>query len=130
MSQRDPQTVFLVDDDEHVRSSIVRGLTARGYAVEAYASGHTFFEAVSNKATGCLILDQGLPNMTGLEVQREMRDRGYDLPIIFITGHGSVDQSVQAMRLGAINFLEKPFRRGILVENIEIALATWTKANG
>lgn len=114
-------TVFLVDDDEDIRVALTRGLRKRGYEIEAYASAQDFLAGYDGARLGCLVLDHGMPGMTGLELQRHLNRIGAPLPIIFITGHGGVPESVQAIKGGAIDFLEKPFRQTVLVERIETA---------
>lgn len=116
------QIVFIVDDDPDIRVSLARSLTIRGLQVRAYASAAEFLDAYEGNEIGCLILDQGMPEMTGLELQEKVMAKGFPLPIIFITGHGGVRESVQAMKAGAVDFLEKPFRQADLMECIHIAL--------
>lgn len=118
-----PLTVFVVDDDEAIRVSLARGLTLRGYTVEAFAGADEFLDAWQDRRPGCLVLDYGLPGPNGLELQRQLNAIGAQLPVIFITGHGGVPESVQAMKGGALDFLEKPFRHTDLVERIELAFA-------
>ena len=115
-------TVFLVDDDEAIRLSLARALDKRGYLTEAHASAKSFLQAFSNSRHGCLVLDYGMPEMNGLELQAHLIAVGSDLPVIFITGHGGVPESVQAIKGGAIDFLEKPFRQAALIERIDLAL--------
>lgn len=114
-------TVFVVDDDEGIRSSLSRALAMRGYVVEAHASAGAFLSSYSSERAGCLVLDYGMPDMNGLELQRHLNGMGAGIPVIFITGHGGVPESVQAIKGGAIDFLEKPFPQAALVERIEIA---------
>ena len=114
-------TVYLVDDDESIRTALLRGLRNRGYLVEAFASASAFLAAYDGAGCGCLVLDHGLPGMTGLELQNHLNAQGSQLPIIFITGHGGVPESVQAIKGGAVDFLEKPFGQSVLVERIETA---------
>lgn len=121
-------TVFIVDDDEDIRSALSRALRKRGYLVEVFESGQAFLQAFDGSRAGCLILDHGMPGMTGLELQQELITLGHKIPIIFITGHGGVPESVQAIKNGAVDFLEKPFRQSILVERIDTALALATEA--
>lgn len=116
------QIVFIVDDDEDIRTSLSRALTTRGYTTRVFASARLFLEDYDPEASGCLILDYGMPEMSGLELQRHLVGRGASLPIIFITGHGGVPESVQAMKLGAVDFLEKPFRQEALIKQIEGAM--------
>ncbi|WP_299907743.1 response regulator [uncultured Paracoccus sp.] len=115
-------TVYIVDDDPDIRSSLSRALRVRGYAVESFDSAAGFLESYDGNPHGCLILDQGLPGMTGLELQKHLNQEGRALPIIFITGHGGVPESVQAIKGGALDFLEKPFRQSELIERINSAL--------
>ncbi|MBW4710199.1 response regulator [Roseobacter sp. YSTF-M11] len=114
--------IFIVDDDEDIRASLSRALRTRGYATEAFASAQAFLDAYHPEQSGCLILDYGMPAMSGLELQELLVTKGISLPIIFITGHGGVPESVRAMKLGAIDFLEKPFRQEVLIKQIDAAL--------
>lgn len=114
-------TVFVVDDDADIRTSLVRGLSKRGYNVEAHDSAKAFLEVYHAQRLGCLVLDYGIADMNGLELQRHLNARNLPIPIIFITGHGGVRESVQAIKGGAIDFLEKPFRQADLIERIETA---------
>lgn len=115
------QTVYLIDDDVAIRRTLPRGLARRGMQVEAFASAQMFLAAYQESFTGCIVLDLSMAGMNGLELQQELKVRDIRLPIIFITGHGSVPESVQALRAGAIDFLEKPFSPEILQERIEEA---------
>ena len=115
------QTVFLVDDDESIRISLSRALRKRGFDVIALESAADLLKSYDEDDSGCLVLDYGMPDMDGLALQKELENRGYRLPIIFITGHGGVPESVQAMKAGALDFLEKPFRQDVLVERIRLA---------
>jgi len=124
LSLSDPRlTVFVVDDDEGIRASLGRALTKRGYTVETHATAQSFLAGYDGGAAGCLVLDYGMPDMNGLDLQSHLNATGATIPIIFITGHGGVPQSVQAIKGGAIDFLEKPFRHADLIERIETALA-------
>lgn len=113
--------VYVVDDDQDIRASLSRSLRMRGFTVEAYDSAQAFLDGYDADNLACLVLDYGLPGMTGLELQEHINRKGYLLPIIFITGHGGVPESVHAMKGGAVDFLEKPFRQSVLVERIESA---------
>ena len=117
-------SVYIIDDDEDIRSSLSRALGMRGFQVETFDSAHAFLDAYSADFYGCIILDQGMPGMTGLELQELLISKGRSLPIIFITGHGGVPESVQAMKAGALDFIEKPFRSEVLVERINTAFVT------
>lgn len=116
------ELVYVVDDDPDIRTSLTRSLRIRGFEAIAFASGAEFLEAYDSTDVSCLILDQGMPDMTGLELQRHLKERGHAIPIIFITGHGGVRESVEAMKGGAVDFLEKPFRQADLIEAIRNAL--------
>lgn len=113
--------VFVIDDDESIRSALARSLGKRGFDVVTFASAQAFLDVHDISFFGCIVLDQGMPEMTGLELQQVLLSRGAGLPIIFITGHGGVPESVQAIKAGAIDFLEKPFRAAVLEERINTA---------
>lgn len=115
--------VYLVDDDPSVRKTLPRGLKRRGFNVEAFDSAQEFLNNYSPEQSGCLILDLSMPGMDGLELQQELINRKIAIPIIFITGHGGIQQSVKALRAGAIDFLEKPFLPGTLADRIAEAFA-------
>ncbi len=117
-------TVFLVDDDPAIRKALPRALEMRGYRVNAFASAKEFLDEYSSHQAGCLVLDLSMPDMDGLELQDHLRKRAPDLPVIFITGHGNIPQSVQALRAGALDFLEKPFRQEALLARIDEAFAS------
>lgn len=112
--------VFIVDDDEAIRSSLSRALGQRSYLVESHASAESFLARYQGEP-GCLILDYGMPDMDGLQLQAHLKKAEVSLPVIFVTGHGGVPESVQAIKAGAIDFLEKPFRQQVLVDRIEAA---------
>ncbi len=112
--------VFVVDDDPDIRSSLTRALRMRGFAAEAFASAQAFLDGYDGRAA-CVVLDFGMPGMNGLELQALINREGFPLAVIFITGHGGVPESVQAMKGGAVDFLEKPFRQSVLVERIGAA---------
>lgn len=116
-------TVFLVDDDPDIRSSLSRALKKRAYSVESFASAAAFLDVFDGTRTGCVLLDYGMSNMNGLELQQNLIDAGHSIPIIFITGHGGIAESVKAMKAGAVDFLEKPFRQQTLINCIDEAFA-------
>jgi two-component system response regulator FixJ len=115
--------VFLVDDDEAVRDSLSLSLEMAGLAVTGYASAQAFLDSYDPAQPGCLVLDVRMPDMSGLELQEVLTARRTKIPIIFITGHGDVPMSVKAVKAGAVDFLEKPFKKEILLERIQEALA-------
>ena len=111
-------TVFVVDDDPAVRESLSALARASQLQVQCFESAQEFLDAVDLSRPGCLVLDVRMPGMGGLELQEKLINDGICLPIIFITGHGEVPTSVQAMKQGAVDFLEKPYRPGKLRESI------------
>jgi two-component system CheB/CheR fusion protein len=114
--------VVVVDDDRGVRESMVELLRLHGHAAEGYASGAAFLEARHGSGEGCLIVDAVMPGMGGLELLRRLKETRRDLPAIMITGHGDVRTAVEAMRAGAMDFIEKPVARGELLASIDRAL--------
>ena len=114
--------VFVIDDDASVRDSLKNLLESVGLHAELFDSAHAFMKFHRPDVPNCLILDVRLPGLTGLEFQNELVKLGVSLPIIFITGHGDIPMSVRAMKLGAIEFLTKPFRDQELLEAVRIAL--------
>ena len=119
------QTVFVVDDDEAVRDAIATLLEAEGAACETYADAGAFLRAVAHWPSargGCLVLDVRMPGQSGLDLQHELKVRGLDLPIIFVTGYGDVPNAVRAMKGGAVDFLGKPFSVPVLSRRIGEAL--------
>jgi two-component system response regulator FixJ len=115
-------TVFVVDDDPGFRSSLVTLMRATGLAVEDYASAHAFLESYQGARPGCLLLDVRMPGLSGLTLQEVLRSKQIQIPIIFITAHGSIPLAVQAVKAGAVDFLEKPFDSKELLARIRQAL--------
>ncbi len=116
-------TVFVIDDDPELRASVARLLRSVGQDARLFASISDFLEADPPDGPTCLVLDVRLPGRSGLDLQRELPAANRDLPIIFITGHGDIPMSVQAMKGGAIEFLTKPFRDQDLLDAIEVGFA-------
>src|SRR4029077_19286156 len=117
-------TVFLVDDDSSVRRALTRLIKSAGYPVLAFASAGKFLENnVPSDGPAFLVLDIRMPGLSGLDLQGELQKRDSILPIIFITGHGDIPMSVQAMKAGAVDFLPKPVKDKELLHAIEQALA-------
>jgi RNA polymerase sigma factor (sigma-70 family) len=114
--------VFVVDDDRSVREAITSLLASVGLRVETFATAHDFLRRPRTDAPACLVLDVRLPGLSGLDLQRELQQTGEPVPIVFITGHGDVPMSVQAMKAGAVEFLLKPFRAQQLLDAIQQAL--------
>ena len=115
------RTVFLVDDDEAIRHSASFMLRHAGFAVKTYPDGISFLEQVSEENAGCILLDVRMPGMDGLAVQSALNARGINMPVIILTGHGDVPVAVEAMKGGAVEFLEKPYEKKALVSAIESA---------
>ena len=116
------QVVFVIDDDASVRDSLKNLLESVGLHAELFDSAQAFMQFRPPEVPSCLILDVRLPGLTGLEFQNELLKRGVSLPIIFITGHGDIPMSVRAMKLGAVEFLTKPFRDQDLLEAVRVGL--------
>ena len=114
--------VFVVDDDRSVRDSLRRLITSVGLRVEVFPSAQAFLSAPRPDVPGCLVLDVRLPGLSGLDLQRELAQSHATLPIIFLTGHGDIPMSVQAMKAGAAEFLTKPFRGQDLLDAIGHAI--------
>jgi FixJ family two-component response regulator len=117
------RTVFIVDDDPLIRESLVSLLRSVGLGVKALASVPEFLNCPRPDGPTCLVLDVRLPGRSGLDLQRELAATNIELPVIFITGHGDIPMSVQAMKGGAIEFLTKPFRDQDLLDAIQLGLA-------
>ncbi|MDG5494000.1 response regulator transcription factor [Niveispirillum sp. BGYR6] len=122
-SPADQPLIHVVEDDRSVRDSLEDLLASVGLPARLFASAAEFLRAEPVEAPGCLVLDVRMPGMSGLELQAEMARRGLRLPIIFITGHGDIPMSVQAMKAGAVEFLTKPFREQDLLDAIQKAIA-------
>ncbi len=116
-------TVIVIDDDPGVRESIGGLIRSVGFQVRMLASVDEFHQSGRPSGPTCLVLDVRLPGQSGLDLQRELASSGIDLPIVFITGHGDIPMSVQAMKGGAIEFLTKPFRDQELLDAIQVGLA-------
>jgi FixJ family two-component response regulator len=118
---REP-TVFIVDDDDAIVRSLTEVVELIGLKVKSFASGNEFLKNYKPSGPACLILDVIMPQMSGLELQKHLAAAGLALPTILISGHSDVRTAVEAMKLGAIEFLEKPFRIQELCENIQKAI--------
>jgi len=115
-------TVFVVDDDQAVRTSLDALLRSVGLPVRTFGGAQEFLEGYREDQPGCLVLDVRMPGMSGLELQRTLKERGMAIPVIIITGHGDVPITVRAMKDGALEFLEKPFSKQLLLEHVRTAL--------
>jgi two-component system response regulator FixJ len=119
MSNDELRLVHLVDDDEAIRRSVGFMLKTSGYHVRSYGSGVELLKGAPGLEPGCVLLDIRMPVMDGLEVQAALRDKGVTLPVVIMTGHGDVSLAVQAMKAGAVDFIEKPFEKAVLLSAIE-----------
>jgi FixJ family two-component response regulator len=116
------QVVFVIDDDASMRDAVSRLLNAVGLTVQTFASAREFLAGRLPDVPGCAVLDVRLPGLSGLDLQREMVERGIHIPVIFITGHGDIPMSVQAMKAGAVEFLTKPFRDQDLLDAVRAGI--------
>ena len=121
----DDTIVHVVDDDEFMRNSIDDLLRSVGYTVRLYARAEDFLAAEVSDAPGCLIVDVRMPGPSGLELQALLAERNNRLPVILMSGYGDVRMSVQAMKAGAVDFIEKPFRDQEMLETVASAVRTW-----
>ncbi|HUX72732.1 MAG TPA: response regulator transcription factor [Steroidobacteraceae bacterium] len=115
-------TVYIVDDDDGMRRALALLLSTVGFDTAAYARPSEFLAKLKPDEPGCLVLDIRMPEMSGLELQQQLNRSGCMLPVIFITGHGDVPMAVQAMKAGAFEFIQKPFREQDLLDQINHAL--------
>jgi two-component system response regulator FixJ len=120
--------VYIVDDDDAVRDSLCFLLKSVGITGNGFSSGSEFLEAYDPDWTGCILLDIRMPGISGMEVQRQLAERNCPLPIIFITGHGDIPMAVEAMHLGAYDFIQKPFHDQELLDRIQQALTTYRES--
>ncbi|MGF2736121.1 response regulator FixJ [Marinobacter sp. DUT-1] len=116
------QTVYVVEDDEAVRDSLELLLKSDSKPVKTYESANAFLKDYSDQMAGCIVLDIRMPGMDGMELQKKLNEKHSILPIIFVTGHGDVPMAVDAMKEGAVDFIQKPYREEALLEKIEAAL--------
>jgi len=117
-----PPIVFVIDDDSAIRKALASLIRSVGVQVELFASAQEFLQAKRTRVPSCLILDVRLPGISGLDFQRTLADANDPIPLIFITGHGDIQMSVRAMKAGAVEFLQKPFRDQDLLDAIHLAL--------
>ena len=122
MSESKP-TVYVVDDDPSIRDSTELMLKSMGFNVKTFGSAQDFLRVDLKQDLGCLVLDVRMPGMSGLDLQEKLASAETPLPVIFITGHGTVPMSVRAMKAGAVDFLQKPFEEQDLLDAINRAVA-------
>jgi len=119
MTDHQEATVFVVDDDPAIRKSLRWLIESVGLKVETHELASEFLESYSPDSPGCLVLDVRIPGMSGLELQEKLRARGYDIPVIIVSGYGDVPMAVRAMKAGAVDFLEKPVSDQVLLDYIQ-----------
>lgn len=124
MSTHSEPTVYIVDDDQAIRHAMGLLLKSVGVKHDLFSTGDEFLSAYCPEWAGCLVLDIRMPGLGGLELQDKLLDAGSTLPVIFITGHGDVPMAVEAMRKGAVDFIQKPFRDQELLDRVREALET------
>jgi len=117
-----PQCVYVVDDDEAMRESLEFLVSSVGMNVQSFASASDFLERVEDRASGCVVLDVRMPGMSGLDLQEQLTQARFAMPVIIITGHADVPMAVRALKAGAYDFIEKPFNDQGLLECIQRAL--------
>jgi two-component system response regulator FixJ len=117
-----PPVVHIVDDDDAVRRSLALLLASYGHVPATYDSGETFLSALDGLRPGCVIVDIRMPGMDGLALQQELKRRDSGLPVVIVTGHGDVPLAVQAMKAGAVDFIEKPYSERDLMRAVNAAL--------
>lgn len=120
----DRPLIHLVDDDEAIRHSASFMLRAAGYRVQTYPDGVAFLEVAGEAEPGCILLDVQMPRMDGLGVLAELNARGIAMPVIVLTGHGDVSVAVQAMKGGAVDFVEKPYEKALLLDSLNAAFGS------
>ncbi|HBL47484.1 MAG TPA: DNA-binding response regulator [Planctomycetaceae bacterium] len=124
MTIQQEATVFVVDDDPAIRKSLRWLIESVGLKVQTHELASEFLESYSPEFPGCLVLDVRIPGMSGLELQEKLRERGYDIPVIIVSGYGDVPMAVRAMKAGAIDFLEKPVSDQVLLDYIQKGIET------
>jgi two-component system response regulator FixJ len=123
MSTMQPEpTVYVIDDDDAVRHSLEFLLKTAGIEVRGFDSAKAFLEILPLIKSGCIITDVRMPDITGIDLLRRVKESGVDIPVIVITGHGDISLAVEAMKIGAVDFLEKPFDDDLLVASVRSAL--------
>ncbi len=120
--------VHLIDDDEHVRRALAFLLGTAGLAVRLHESGVHFLDNLEGLQPGCIVSDVRMPGIDGVELQRKLKEKGIDMPMIIMTGHADVALAVAAMKAGAVDFIEKPFDDELLLSAVRMALSRYDQA--
>ncbi len=126
-AMRNSGVVHIIDDETAMRHSLAFLLKMAGTAVRSYESAVSFLDQLPTGQCGCIVTDVRMPGMSGLDLQRELNARKAELPVIVITGHGDIAMAVEAMKLGAVDFIEKPFESDVLLTAVRSALAKGTQ---
>jgi len=121
--------IHVIDDDADVRKAMAFLLSTAGYAVRVHESATAFLAQLDGVQAGCIVSDVRMPGIDGLELQRRLKASGVRLPLIIMTGHADVPLAVEAMKAGAVDFIEKPFGDEVMLRAIERALETWRNAS-
>ncbi len=119
----DGATIHIIDDDPWVRASVASLVSTEGHLCHTYFSAQAFLDAIDNDATGCVVTDVRMPEMSGLDLLAKMKERRVSMPVIVITAHGDIPLAVAAMKQGAVDFFAKPFDGGALLASVRAALA-------
>ncbi len=120
--------VVVVDDDPSVRDALLLLLRLDGFEAEAFADGESFFESLRSSTPVCVILDLQLPGSSGLAVLRQLADMRFASPVFVISGHSDIGMAVEAMKLGAVDFLEKPFSAGAMIDRVREAVLSYRRS--
>jgi len=115
-------TVYVIDDDASLRRALKRLIRSIGLNVETFDTARSFMDHGAPQMPACLVLDIRMPGISGMELQEQLKESGIQIPIVFITGHGSIPMSVRAMKAGAVDFIEKPFEDQQLIDSIHAAI--------
>jgi two-component system, LuxR family, response regulator FixJ len=121
--------IFIVDDDPSVRAALSVVFSGEGYQVTSFGEGETFLNAARSRTPGCVLIDVHLPGCSGLEVLRKLDAQHYPAPVLVISGHGDIPTAVDAIRNGALDFIEKPFDPVIVVMRVRDAMDAWQNLN-
>ncbi|MFY9894280.1 MAG: response regulator [Xanthobacteraceae bacterium] len=122
--------IFIVDDDASVRSALSVVLSGEGYQVASFVEGEAFLAAARSRTPGCVLLDVHLPGCSGLDVLKQLDAQSYPAPVLIISGRGDIPTAVEAIRNGALDFIEKPFDAAAVVARVRSAMDAWHAGNG
>lgn len=121
-------TIHMVDDDAEIRAAVNMLLGAEGYRVQEHADGAAFLQTFEPDGASIVLMDVRMPSLDGLAVQAKMQERGWRLPLVFISGHGDIPMAIEAVRRGALDFLQKPFTDSILLKAVRLAIDSLPRA--